>query len=76
MKGDPDKIRPIMTNSEQILQFGNNAYSKPATALDILRSTIMGPELFDFALKRMPKGGLLRDPAPQTFLGRWKMLRL
>ena len=41
---------PIMTNSESILQFGNNAYGKPATAMNILRETVMGRELFDHAL--------------------------
>jgi hypothetical protein len=40
---------PIMTNSESVLQFGNNAYGKPATALNILRETVMGRDLFDFA---------------------------
>ncbi len=40
---------PIMTNSESLLQFGPNAYGKPATALNILRETILGRELFDFA---------------------------
>ncbi|MDH5400821.1 MAG: M1 family metallopeptidase, partial [Cyclobacteriaceae bacterium] len=49
MKGDKQFIRPIMTNSEQIMQFGNNAYAKPATAMTILRETVMGPELFDMA---------------------------
>lgn len=43
---------PIMTNSESILQFGNNAYAKPATALNILRETILGRELFDFAFQQ------------------------
>lgn len=42
---------PIMTNSEQLVQFGNNAYGKPATALNILRETILGRDLFDFAFK-------------------------
>ena len=51
MKGDKEGIRPIMTNSEQILQFGANAYAKPAAALSVLRETIMGPELFDYAFK-------------------------
>ena len=32
MKGDKEGIVPIMTNSESILQFGNNAYGKPATS--------------------------------------------
>ena len=38
---------PIMTNSESLLQFGNNAYGKPATALNVLRETVLGRELFD-----------------------------
>ncbi len=42
---------PIMTNSESILQFGNNAYAKPATALNVLRETVLGRELFDYAFK-------------------------
>ena len=51
MGGDKSKISPIMTNSESIYQFGNNAYGKPATALNILRETVMGRDLFDFAFK-------------------------
>ena len=46
----PNQV-PIMSNSESILQFGNNAYGKPATALNILRETILGRELFDFAFR-------------------------
>ena len=45
MKGDKDRISPIMTNSESIHQFGNNAYGKPATAMNILRETILGLSL-------------------------------
>ena len=59
MSGEQGLQRPIMTNSEQILQFGDNAYAKPATALAILRETIMGPELFDYAFKSMQKDGPL-----------------
>ena len=51
MSGERGLVRPIMTNSEQIRQFGNNAYAKPATALNLLRTTVMGPELFDKAFK-------------------------
>ena len=47
MKGNKNNISPIMTNSESIYQFGNNAYGKPATALNILRETIVGRELFE-----------------------------
>ena len=64
MKGNPDYIRPIMTNSEQIIQFGNNAYAKPATALTILRETIMGKELFDKAFKEYATRWAFKQPYP------------
>ena len=58
---------PIMTNSESILQFGPNAYSKPATALNILRETIMGRELFDFAFKEYARRWEFKRPTPADF---------
>ena len=67
MSGDKSFIRPIMTNSEQILQFGNNAYGKPAAALTILRETIMGPELFDYAFKEYARRWAFKHPTPADF---------
>ncbi|WOK06165.1 M1 family metallopeptidase [Imperialibacter roseus] len=67
MKGDKEGIRPIMTNSEQILQFGNNAYAKPAAALSVLRETIMGPELFDYAFKEYADRWAFKHPSPADF---------
>lgn len=58
---------PIMTNSESVLQFGNNAYSKPATALNILRETVMGRELFDFAFKTYAQRWKFKRPMPADF---------
>jgi len=58
---------PIMTNSDSILQFGNNAYGKPATALNILRETIMGRELFDFAFKEYAERWKFKRPTPADF---------
>ncbi len=58
---------PIMTNSESILQFGNNAYGKPATALNVLRETVMGRELFDFAFKEFAERWMFRRPMPADF---------
>jgi hypothetical protein len=55
---------PIMTNSESILQFGNNAYGKPATALNILREVIMGRELFDFAFREYAQRWKFKRPTP------------
>ena len=59
--------RPIMTQSESILQFGNNAYGKPATALNILRETILGRELFDFAFKEYSNRWRFKRPMPDDF---------
>jgi len=67
MRGDQKFISPIMTNSESIFQFGNNAYGKPATALNILRETIMGRELFDFAFKTYCERWKFKHPSPADF---------
>ncbi len=67
MKGDKEFIRPIMTNSEQILQFGSNAYSKPSAALVLLRETVMGPELFDYAFKEYAQRWAFKHPTPADF---------
>ncbi len=67
MGGDKNFISPIMTNSESIYQFGNNAYGKPATALNILRETIMGRELFDYAFKEYSKRWMFKHPSPADF---------
>lgn len=75
-RGEPAKIAdymrsnnqvPIMTNSESVLQFGNNAYAKPATALNILRETILGRELFDFAFKEYARRWKFKRPMPADF---------
>ncbi|PWJ43768.1 hypothetical protein BC781_101114 [Sediminitomix flava] len=67
MKGDKSNIVPIMTNSESIKQFGNNAYGKPATALNILRETVMGRELFDYAFKEYARRWAFKHPQPADF---------
>jgi hypothetical protein len=67
MGGDKSRISPIMTNSESIWQFGNNAYAKPATALNILRETVMGRELFDYAFKEYAERWAFRHPTPADF---------
>lgn len=75
-RGEPENIvpymrggnqRPIMTGSEEILQFGSNAYSKPATALNILRETILGRELFDFAFQEYARRWKFKRPTPSDF---------
>ena len=64
MSGPKEQIVPIMTNSESILQFGNNAYGKPATALNILRETVMGRELFNYAFKEYSRRWAFKHPTP------------
>ena len=75
-RGEPEKMVPymisdrqvpIMTNSESIFQFGNNAYGKPATALNILRETIMGRELFDHAFREYAQRWKFKRPTPADF---------
>ena len=61
------KQRPIMTNSESIHQFGNNAYSKPSAALNVLRETVLGRELFDFAFKEYSTRWMFKRPEPADF---------
>ena len=67
MKGNKDYISPIMTNSESIHQFGPNAYGKPATGLNILRETILGRELFDYAFKTYSQRWMFKHPTPADF---------
>lgn len=58
---------PIMTQSDSVLNLGPNAYSKPAVALNILRETIMGRELFDFAFKQYANLWMFKRPTPADF---------
>jgi hypothetical protein len=67
MKMPKNQLEPIMTNSENIVQFGPNAYSKPATGLNILRETIMGRELFDYAFKEYARRWAFKHPTPADF---------
>ena len=67
MKLPKNQLEPIMTNSENINQFGPNAYAKPATALNILRETVMGRELFDYAFKEYCKRWAFKHPSPADF---------
>jgi len=62
-----DQLEPIMTNSENINNFGANAYGKPCTALNILRETVMGRDLFDFAFKQYCTRWAFKHPTPADF---------
>ncbi len=67
MKLPKDQLEPIMTNSENIIGFGPNAYSKPATGLNILRETIMGRKLFDYAFQQYARRWAFKHPTPADF---------
>ncbi|MFM7261681.1 MAG: M1 family metallopeptidase [bacterium] len=75
-RGEPEKIvgymtdraqEPIMTNSESVRKLGPNAYAKPATALNVLRETVLGRELFDFAFREYCRRWAFRRPEPADF---------
>ncbi len=67
MKGDKQFISPIMTNSDAVHQLGNNAYAKTAAGLNILRETLLGRELFDFAFKTYSQRWMFKHPSPADF---------
>ncbi|MDZ7934168.1 MAG: M1 family metallopeptidase [Emticicia sp.] len=69
MKIDATKQNPIMSSSDNILPgtFGPNAYSKPATGLNILRESVMGRELFDYAFKEYSRRWAFKHPTPADF---------
>ena len=67
MKLPKDQLEPIMTNSENIVRFFENAYQKPATGLNMLRETIMGRELFDYAFKEYCRRWAFKHPTPADF---------
>ncbi|WOI53361.1 M1 family metallopeptidase [Parvularcula sp. LCG005] len=58
---------PIMTQSDSILQFGPNAYSKPAAALVVLRETVLGRDLFDTAFREYSRRWKFKRPTPSDF---------
>jgi hypothetical protein len=75
-RGEPQKIVdymasenqvPVMTQSDSLLQFGPNAYGKPATALNILRETVLGRDLFDYAFKTFAERWKFKRPQPADF---------
>ncbi len=67
MKGDPGNMVPIMSNPENVKQLGSNAYGKTSVALNILRETVMGPELFDHAFSTYAKRWKFKHPTPEDF---------
>jgi hypothetical protein len=69
MKFDKTQLTPLMSSSDNIpgREFGFNGYGKPATALNILRETVMGRELFDYAFKKYAQRWAFKHPEPADF---------
>ena len=67
MKSPKEQLEPIMSNSENIISLGSNAYGKPSAGLNILRETIMGRELFDYAFKEYARRWAFKHPTPADF---------
>ncbi|WP_242202340.1 M1 family metallopeptidase [Aestuariivivens insulae] len=67
MGGDQSHLSPIMSQGDYVFQFGPNAYTKPAAGLYMLRHTIMGPELFDYAFRTYSQRWMFKHPTPADF---------
>ncbi len=67
MKSHHKAMVPIMSSPNTVPQLGNNAYGKPAVALNILRETVMGRELFDYAFKTYAQRWKFKHPSPEDF---------
>ncbi|PQB03745.1 M1 family metallopeptidase [Aureitalea marina] len=67
MAGNQERMAPIMTKGLNTYNFGSNAYSKPAVGLNILRETIMGRDLFDYAFKTYSQRWMFKHPTPEDF---------
>ncbi len=64
MRLPKDLLEPIMTKGDNVANVGSNAYAKAATGLNILRETIMGRELFDYAFKEYARRWAFKHPTP------------
>lgn len=67
MSSDQNQLEPIMSKGLNVVSFGSNAYAKPATGLNILRETIMGRDLFDYAFKTYAHRWMFKHPTPEDF---------
>ena len=67
MSINQDNLSPIMSQGDYVKNFGPNAYTKPAAGLYMLRQTIMGPELFDYAFRTYAKRWMFKHPSPADF---------
>jgi hypothetical protein len=66
-RGNKDLFRPLMVNAETVVKLGAEQYQKAATALFILRETVMGKELFDKSFKEYAERWAFKHPQPADF---------
>ena len=52
------------SDNDLLVQMGNNYYNKPTIGLQILRETVIGPELFDMAFKEYANRWKYKHPNP------------
>jgi len=78
MRGDKQYLTPIMSDADNIrsFQLGYNAYGKPATALNILREYVMGPELFDYSFATYAQRWKFKHPTPADFFRTMDRIKL
>jgi hypothetical protein len=67
MRLPKEQLEPIMTKGDMVANVGSNAYAKAATGLNILRETVMGRELFDYAFKEYARRWAFKHPTPADF---------
>jgi hypothetical protein len=67
LKGSKNNMRPLTVTGDQVIELGNEQYSKAATGLTILRETVMGRELFDKAFKEYAQRWAFKHPKPADF---------
>ncbi len=65
---DPNQV-PIMSHSDIVPDgtYGNNAYSKPAAGLVMLRENILTPQVFDDAFREYAQTWAFKHPQPHDF---------
>jgi hypothetical protein len=67
MKSDETTMRPLMTSGENVVRIGDEQYGKAATALNVLRESVMGKEMFDKAFKEYAQRWAFKHPKPSDF---------
>ena len=74
--GPPQSVRqimarprqtPLMTHSDRMSAYFDHSYIKTATALNVLREAVLGPEAFDRGLREYARRWAFKRPTPYDF---------